>query len=415
MYEIRDKKTSQLIEAVNGHLTFEKNKPALLTFSLYPNSDYYENLESYISEVIVFDGNKKVFDGQVISVDDGMDSTGIFNYNVCCIDRLDYLNRTKTGRWDIHPGAYQNKDENIPESEINDPYIIKQNITVKKYVELMLSNHNSKVADNRKIYLGSCDINDGVTCTADREITLTELQTLAEKNDAYMELYEDDEGKLKLDFLQNINKVGSKLEKGINITSLDREGSLDTIITRIIPLGKENLTIKSVNNNIEYIEDTSLKAKYGTIEEVVKFDDITVASNLLTKAKKYLATVNDNSYSISISSKDLSYINQDFSKFEINQECEIYINSLGLYQKHRIIKVEIDIDTPYNSSLTFSKSSQSLMKDTVMQKKELENALKKVEKTNYDNNAFKISTNNTIDLINKTYEREKIYRIMGVM
>ena len=87
MYEIRLKDTSQLIEAFNGKITFEKNKPGLLTFSLYPNSYFYEKLEPYITDLVVYDDNKKVFDGQVISVNDGMDSNGIFTYDVYCLDR----------------------------------------------------------------------------------------------------------------------------------------------------------------------------------------------------------------------------------------------------------------------------------------------------------------------------------------
>ena len=38
MYTVRLKDTSQLIYAINGKITFEKNKVGLFTFSLYPSS-----------------------------------------------------------------------------------------------------------------------------------------------------------------------------------------------------------------------------------------------------------------------------------------------------------------------------------------------------------------------------------------
>ena len=413
MYTVRLKDTSQLIDAINGKITFEKNKAGLLTFSLYPNSSNYEKLKPYITDIVVYDDNNKVFDGQVISVNDGMNSEGIFAYDVYCVDRWDYLNRTKTGRWYIHPGAY------TPEETYNedkDPYIIKENMNVQKYLNLILDNHNSKVSENRKVYLGNVTVTENVTCTADRETTLKEIQTLAENKESYIDIREDEEnGKLYLDFLKDITIQGSKIEKSINLDSIEREGTLETVITRIIPVGKDNLTIKSVNNNKEYIEDTILIAKYGVIEEVVKWDDVTVASNLLTKAKKYLSIVNDNKYSITITSKDLSYVNEKFNRFKLHQECEIWVDTLDLWQKHKIIKIEINLDTPWDSKLTFCNSAKTLTRRTVNDKKSLDVTLKNLNKSNYDNTAFKVETSNKIEVMNTENYKQKLYRIMGVI
>ena len=414
MYTVRLKDTSQLIDAVNGKITFEKNKTGLLTFSLYPNSSNYEKLEPYITDIVVYDDNKKVFDGQVISVNDGMDSNGIFTYDVYCLDRWDYLSRTKTGRWDVHPGTYT--PDTTTTLDTLDTYEIKENMNVQKYVQLILDNHNSKVADNRKIYLGNVTVDENVTCTADRETTLKEIQTLAENKEAYIDIREDEEnGKLYLDFLKDITIQGSKIEKSINLDSIEREGTLETVITRIIPVGKDNLTIKSVNNNKEYIEDTSLIAKYGVIEEVVKWDDVTVASNLLTKAKNYLSTVNYNMYSITITSKDLSYIYEEFNRFKLHQECEIWVDTLDLWQKHKIIKIEINLDTPWDSKLTFCNSAKTLTRRTVNDKKSLDVTLKNLNKSNYDNTAFKVETSNKIEVMNTENYKQKLYRIMGVI
>ena len=413
MYTVRLKDTSQLIDAVNGKITFEKNKVGLFTFSLYPSSSNYEKLQPYITDIVVYDDNNKIFDGQVISVNDGMDSNGIFTYDVYCMDRWDYLNRTKTGRWDIHPGTYTQEESY---NEDKDPYEIKENMNVQKYLKLILDNHNSKVSDNRKIYLGNVTVDDNVTCTADRETTLKEIQTLAENKEAYIDIRENEEdGNLYLDFLEDINIPGSRIEKSINLDSIEREGTLETIITRIIPTGKDNLTIKSVNGNKDYIENTSLVSKYGVIEEVVKWDDVTVASNLLTKAKKYLSTVNDNKYSITITSKDLSYVNEKFNRFKLHQECEIWVDTLDLWQKHKIIKIEIDIDTPWNSKLTFCNGVKTLTNRTASNKKSLETTLKNINKSNYDNTAFKVETNTKIETINTNSYKEKIFRIMGVL
>ena len=75
-----------------------------------------------------------------------MDSNGIFTYDVYCLDRWDYLSRTKTGRWDVHPGTYT--PNTTTTLDTLDQYEIKENMNVQKYVQLILDNHNSKVADN---------------------------------------------------------------------------------------------------------------------------------------------------------------------------------------------------------------------------------------------------------------------------
>ena len=37
--------------------------------------------------------------------------------------------------------------------------------------------------------------------------------------------------------------------------SIKKQSTLDSVITRIIPIGKDGLTIKSVNNNVEYVQN----------------------------------------------------------------------------------------------------------------------------------------------------------------
>ena len=416
MYEVRLEKDNSLIECVGAKITKEINKIDLLSFTLYPLSNNYIEVERYVTNIYVIDNikSRKVFSGQVIDISDDMDADGVITKSITCFSKLDYLNRTKTKKWDVHPGPYQKENETESEVGKNDPYIILENMNVKKYLKVLLDNHNSKIEDeSKKIYLGNVTVEDNVTCSCDREDTLKEIQTLAEKKEAYINLREEN-NKLYLDFLQEVNIEGPEIKEGINIRSASREGTLEKPITRLIPLGKDKLTIKSVNNNIEYIEDKTAKAIYGVIEEVETWDDVTIASNLLKKAKKYLSEINRESYSINISALDLSYINLNFNRFDLFQTCNIFIEKLGVYEKHMIRKITINVDEPYNSTLEFSNATYSLLKRNIKQNRMLKNSLKTLDKKDYDISSFKIETQTNINNITETENKNRIYRIMEV-
>ena len=416
MYEVRLEKDNSLIECVGAKITKEINKIDLLSFTLYPLSKNYIEVERYVTNIYVIDTDisKVVFSGQVIDISDYMDSDGVITKSITCFSKLDYLNRTKTKKWDVHPGQYQKENETESEVEKNDPYIILENMNVKKYLKVLLDNHNSKIEDeSKKIYLGNVTVEDNVTCSCDREDTLKEIQTLAENKNAYINLREEN-NKLYLDFLKEVNIQGPDISEGINLKSAKREGTLEKPITRLIPLGKDKLTIKSVNNNVEYIEDEKAKSIYGVIEEVETWDDVTIADNLLKKAKQYLSEINRESYSIDISALDLSYINLDFNRFDLFQTCNIFIEKLGVYEEHMIRKITINVDEPFNSSLEFSNATYSLLKRNIKQNKMLQNSLKSLEKKDYDISNFKIETKTNINNITETENKNKIYRIMEV-
>ena len=48
------------------------------------------------------------------------------------------------------------------------------------------------------------------------------------------------------------------------------------------------MTIKNVNNGLDYVQDDSAIALFGVIEKTVIFEDVTIAENLLVKGQEIL-------------------------------------------------------------------------------------------------------------------------------
>ena len=380
MYTVRYKETNEIIDCRERKIDYETNKTDSLSFVLYEKSNFYGRLKEYISKVVVYDDEEKIFDGQVVLVCDKMSENGEFYQEISCLGKLNYLARTLTGKYDIHPGNYKYTEEG---ADIY--YQILENSTVSTYIEQMLSNHNIKVEkenDKDKIFnIGYLDVEDRLTRRTNRETVLEELQDLAENHNGIIVLTEDSEGNNYLDFRDSVDYTpeGPELAKGVNICNFERKNTLGCKISRLYPEGKDNLNIASVNtenNHENFIVDERIEQLYGVYEETHKWEDVTLPKNLLDKAKKYLETRNNNNYSIECKAVDLGYIDSDFTKLRINQVCSIWIDRLGVYEKYRLTKLSLDLDKPWDSNLGFGKNLYSRTRQAIKSSKEIQRKIR---------------------------------------
>lgn len=369
MYTIKSDNAE--IEAIDRYLEENENSASILTFKLLPNSHFFNKLKKFITPIKLYKNNTKIFDGRVIEVVPSMNSDGSFEYEVTCEDRLNYLNDVRVGKWDIHPDSYT-PDNN---TTVNlDPADIKTNFDVDKMISLILDTYNSKVLDDKKIYKGIVNVSGNVTCQTDRETCLnTLIDKLINKKCGFIKLRENN-NKWYLDYTETPQvESTSKIEIEVNMKSIKKQSSLDSVITRIIPIGKDGLTIKSVNNNVEYVQNDTLISTYGVVESVIKWDDVTEPSNLLSKAQAMLETINDDIYSIDCSALDLSTIETDFTEFEISQSCNLVNSILEMDEECRIISKKTPLDEPWNTSLGFSNNPPSAINKSISNKQAISN------------------------------------------
>lgn len=366
-------KNGNIVEAVDRKLTKTENSASILTFSLLYGSPYFSSLEEFLTKVEVYDRkNTKIFDGRVINITESISSDEIPCINVTCESVLNYLCDSRCGKWAIHPAGYtegsKSDDGDITitdEEKSNDPFVVYENMTVSTYLQLLLDNHNNKVVDDKKIYLGNVTVSGNVYCYNSRETTLNAIiDKLVNRKGGIIQIRESN-NKYYLDYLTEVEGTQGIIELGTNVITYNKSNSLEGVYTRIIPIGADGLTIKSINNGLEYVEDAELKAKYGVIETVIKWDDVTIADNLKSKAQAMLSTINNFQNIFDINVVDISYISDNFTEFKLSQKCRIKNKLFNDDEIQRIVKIELNLDDVTESTISLSALNYSAISTTV--------------------------------------------------
>lgn len=317
------------------------------SFTIYPNNAGYDFLKPLTTAVKVYNENtgKDIFIGRVLKCPDSMDERGLICRKVTCEGRLGWL--------------YDSVQ----------PYVEYKMVGISTVLSSFLSKHNAQVGADKRIELGQVTVtaSNNYTYTANWDKTMNVIaDKLIGKFGGEIQL-RDKDGKVYLDYLENIGHgTDTTIELAVNLKTISREVDETAVITRLYPLGakltdsEKRLTIGSVNGGKDYIEDSSLVAKYGIISGTQIWDDVTLASNLLSKGKEYLKSVNRAKVQYQITALDLSRIDKRFEQFELGCWYRVKNSLMGIDEDLRIVGISIDLDNPQASQLTFGDRFETL-------------------------------------------------------
>lgn len=317
------------------------------SFTIYPNNAGYDLLKPLTTSVKVYDEStdKDIFIGRVLKCPDSMDERGLICRKVTCEGRLGWL--------------YDSVQ----------PYVEYKMVGISTVLSSFLSKHNSQVGADKRIELGQVTVtaSNNYTYTANWDKTMNVIaDKLIGKFGGEIQL-RDKNGKVYLDYLENIGHgTDTTIELAVNLKTISREVDETAVITRLYPLGakltdsEKRLTIGTVNGGKDYIEDSSLIAKYGVISGPQIWDDITLASNLLSKGKEYLKSVNRAKVQYQITALDLSRIDRHIEQFELGCWYRVKNSLMGIDEDLRIVGISIDLDNPQASQLTFGDQFETL-------------------------------------------------------
>jgi phage-related protein len=318
------------------------------SFTIYPNNAGYDLLKPLTTLVKVYDEStdKDIFIGRVLKCPDSMDERGLICRKVTCEGRLGWL--------------YDSVQ----------PYVEYKMVGISTVLSSFLSKHNAQVGADKRIELGQVTVtaSNNYTYTANWDKTMNVIaDKLIGKFGGEIQL-RDKDGKVYLDYLENIGHgTDTTIELAVNLKTISREVDETAVITRLYPLGakltdsEKRLTIGSVNGGKDYIEDSSLVAKYGVISGPQIWDDITLASNLLSKGKEYLKSVNRAKVQYQITALDLSRIDKHIEQFELGCWYRVKNSLMNIDKDLRIVGISIDLDNPQQASqLTFGDRFETL-------------------------------------------------------
>lgn len=342
-YLIYDTRLTELT-IINPSLNLELNKTGSFTFTIYPSHPYYDKLQKLKSIIKVYQDDYLVFRGRILN-----DVQGWHNEKkVTCEGELAYLLDSIQRPYDFQSGD--------------------KSTTISELFSYFITNHNSQVDADHQFIVGNITVTDpnDYIVRADSNYTNTWdsiNNKLIDSFGGYLWVRHEEDGNY-IDYLADFNTLSSQtIEFGKNLIDLDKTVKGEDIATAIIPLGvksedtEERLTIKSVNDDVDYVYNQEAVNKYGWIFKTVVWDDVTVASNLLTKGNKYLADSINLAVSIELSAVDLSAIETNAGSFKLGSYLKVKTKPHDIVDKLFLInKLSLNLTSPKSNKITLGTS-----------------------------------------------------------
>lgn len=264
---------------------------------------------------------------------------------------------------------------------------------VEFFFRWILSQHNAQVTAEQKIKPGVVTVSDPNNyITRSSEEYATAMNTISDKlfksslGGNLLIRYEDDGN--YLDYYAALPLTNTQtVEFAENLLDLSSETDGADIYTAILPEGKDGLTIGNLPDGDltddlvksgKIIYSKSGVATYGRITRYIKWDDVTVASNLQSKAKAALA---DNGISmpetITCKAVDLGW-QEGIQHFRVGRMTALVSTPHGYSSSYPLMELAPDIIDPGNTQITLGATQQTYTGAQIDAKRETD---KRIEST----------------------------------
>lgn len=322
---------------VSSTLNLELNTAGQLEFICPPDNPYYEKIYNRKSIASVYRDDEEIFVGEVR--EQTKDLRG--NKRVQCVGLLSYL-----------------ADSVQPQEEYH-------NQTPYQLLSRFLFFHNEKIEERKKIRLGRVtvtDPNNSLYRFTNYETTLEAIMTkMVDKLGGYLKLRRE-RNQLVLDYLR-LEEMGKAtkqtIEFGQNLLDYTEDVSAEEIASVLIPLGKEiegeteekavlkkYTDITSVNSGKNFIVSEEALSSFGWSCNVVRWDDVTVPSNLLRKGREWLKDNQFERVELNLSAVDLSEFGFSEESIDCGDRVRCKAGPFGLDRIFPVMKQTIPLQNP---------------------------------------------------------------------
>lgn len=258
----------------------------------------------------------------------------------------------------------------------------------------VIAQHNTQVDAFKTFVVGTVtvtDPNDYVRLESDSaEQTSDTIDKLVERCGGYIVFTTNQDGQRCINWLADLGRrSGQTIEFGENLLDFSRTGADTGLATRIIPYGAkdestgERITIESVNDGLDYIQDDDAVALRGVITKIVVWDDVTTPENLLKKAQQYMATAKMVVTTLKLSAVDLSAMDKDIDTFQVGDLVHVISKPHNVDEWFLVQERTYDLLNPENDTVTLGKEIATLtgadvaaQRDTLTQLHRTEHSIK---------------------------------------
>ena len=316
-------------------LELELNKTGSFKFTIHADHPYYGLIKRMKSIITVYRDERLLFRGRVLD-----EVTGWHNEKTCSCESdtaflLDSI---------LRPFSYSG--------------------TAAEFLAYVLTLHNAQVDANKRIQPGNVTVEGFVSYVAEEYLTThgTLQKALFEPMGGYLQTRFKD-GVAYLDYLADITLLSPQtIEFGKNLLDLQRTRKGADIATVIIPLGAkvkdeegndtgQRLTIASVNDGMDFVQDENGVAQFGVIVKSVIFDDVTDAEILKQRGQAQLSDSVKLPDSIELTAADLAAAGYDIESFNLGTQVRVVSKPHGIDQRFIVVKLTINPFNPAGNKL----------------------------------------------------------------
>lgn len=325
-----------------------------MAFTLQPDHPHLSNLRRMSGLVELLDGNLPIYRGRITR--DTKDFYGAHKIETEGI--MAVLNDSIIPPFNFPEDFKDDDDYKAAAASGN---------VVEFFFRWILSQHNAQVTAEQQIKPGVVTVSDPnnyITCSSEEYATaMTTISDKLVKSSLGGNLlirYENDGN--YLDYYAALPLTNTQtVEFAENLLDLSSETDGADIYTAILPEGKDGLTIGNLPDGDltddlvksgKIIYSKSGVATYGRITRHIKWDDVTVAANLQTKAKAALA---DNGLSmpetITCKAVDLGW-QEGIQHFRVGRMTALVSTPHGYSASYPLMELAPDILDPGNTQIT---------------------------------------------------------------
>lgn len=361
IHDIRDEE----YQVISPKLSLELNKTGTFEFGMLLSHPHANDIKKLKSQLKVYDvdvledgkeNSRLLYCGRSITDQRDFEYTG----QITCEGELSYLLDTIQ-----RPHTYGSQSTEIHKADTN--------IEIFKR---LIEEHNAQVEKEKQFEIGIIDIDSAEikSLATNYEKTWDFINTnFLENYEGYLRVrYEN--GVRYIDYVKQYGKVSTQtIRFGENLLDFQKYVKAEDIKTAIIPIGANNVTIKTAegHDGRDYIYSQEAVDLYGWIYDKVDFSNINDPNTLLTKAQEYLNKCINLTTTIELTAADLHMIDVDIDSIGLGDliPCVSHYHNLfstiGDASTYYLVnKYEIDLENPLNTKITLGKTLSTLSEKT---------------------------------------------------
>lgn len=270
---------------------------------------------------------------------------------------------------------------------VSRPYLYQD--TPAAIFTALIGVYNSQVETVKQFKVGEITVTDANEYvrleSEDAESVLDTIEKLLDRCGGYVVFTTDTDGARVVNWYATLGyRSGQVIEFGENLLDFARDGSNTNLVTVVIPYGAkdettaERVTVESVNDGVDYVEDTDAVALRGRITKAVVWDDVTDPTNLMRKARQYLEQNRYIVTALELTALDLSYLDKSIDSYEVGDKIRVTSKPHAVDEDFLLEGCTEDLLRPENSKITLGRSQNTLTDADVAGDRQLKAGLHKM-------------------------------------